>query len=114
MTLFSLQSLNSVIPGIIQPDTITISTTTTTTSTTTPFEIVVDMNDRFPSYQLATRNGSKPYTNGPQAKLIDSLHLYDKCQKDSSTIIADVGANLGKIVLKDIIYIINFIFLKIL
>jgi hypothetical protein len=78
MTLFSLQTLNSVIPGIIPPDTIIISTTTTTTPTTTPFEIVVDMNDRFPSYQLATRNGSKPYTNGPQAKLIDSLHLYDK------------------------------------
>jgi hypothetical protein len=85
MTFFSFQTFNSVIARIIQSDTTTTSTTTTTdstttttTATTTPFEIVVNMDDRTPSYKLATRNGSKPYTSGARAKLLDILHLHDK------------------------------------
>jgi len=103
-TFFSFQTFNAAIARIIQSDTTTTSTTTTTettttttTTTTTPLEIVVNMNDRIPSYKLATRNGSKPYTNGARTTLLDILHLHDKCQQNSSTTVVDVGANLGKL-----------------
>ncbi|CAF0749608.1 unnamed protein product [Rotaria sordida] len=75
--------------------TIEITTTTIITTTTTPFEIVVDMDDRTPLYQLATRNGSKPFTGGARTKLFEIVRLHDTCRTNTSLIVVDVGANLG-------------------
>lgn len=76
----------------------------TTTSTLPSFEItrapdiIVDMDDRVPSYRLATRDGVKPYVSGnvAQAKLLEDLLLYETCQKNPSTTVVDVGSYLGK------------------
>jgi hypothetical protein len=58
---------------------------------------VVEMNDRLPSFKLATINGGKPYADGDraQATVIHSLQLVDKCKQDPSLIVVDVGAFLG-------------------
>ncbi|UJR29056.1 hypothetical protein I4U23_010270 [Adineta vaga] len=55
------------------------------------------MNDRIPSYKLATTDGNKPYADGDraQATVIDSLHLLQKCTKDPSLIVVDIGGFLG-------------------
>jgi hypothetical protein len=102
-TFFSFESINSAIANLILPETTTEATTittttesTTTTTTTTPFEIVIDITDRIPSYKLATRDGRKPRTDAARDKLIDVVHLYDVCDHNSSNIVVDVGANLGK------------------
>ena len=58
---------------------------------------VVEMNDRQPSFKLATLDGNKPYADGDraQAKVVDSLQLKDKCRRDPSLVVVDVGAFLG-------------------
>ena len=58
---------------------------------------VVEMNDRQPSFKLATQDGNKPYADGDraQAKVVDSLKLKDKCRRDPSLVVVDVGAFLG-------------------
>ena len=55
------------------------------------------MNDRQPSFKLVTQDGNKPYADGDraQAKIVDSLQLKDKCRRDPSLIVVDVGAFLG-------------------
>ncbi|CAF0759726.1 unnamed protein product [Adineta ricciae] len=55
------------------------------------------MDDRVPSYKLATESGDKPYADGDraQAQALEELHLYETCQRDPSTIVVDVGAFLG-------------------
>ena len=55
------------------------------------------MNDRQPSFKLVTQDGNKPYADGDraQAKIVDSLQLRDKCQRDPSLVVVDVGAFLG-------------------
>jgi hypothetical protein len=58
---------------------------------------IVEMNDRLPSFKLATIHGGKPYADGDraQATVIHSLQLVDKCKQDPSLIVVDVGALLG-------------------
>ncbi len=58
---------------------------------------LVEMNDRLPSFKLATIHGEKPYADGDraQATVIHSLQLVDKCKQDPSLIVVDVGALLG-------------------
>ena len=59
---------------------------------------VVEMNTRLPSFKLATMiNGTKPYADGDRAqeKIVDSLQLVDRCRKDQSIVVVDVGAFLG-------------------
>ena len=58
---------------------------------------VIDMNDRKPSYLLATFNGKKPYADGDraQATVVEHLRLVDNCKRDPSLIVVDVGAFLG-------------------
>jgi hypothetical protein len=57
------------------------------------------MNDRKPSYNLATLNGRKPYADGDraQATVVEHLQLVKDCKKDPSLIVVDVGAYLGKL-----------------
>jgi hypothetical protein len=92
--------VNSTSSILSQSKTITLSTTSLTTSTTDLPKVVIDMNDRIPSYKLATKFGDKPYADGDraQAKVLDELHLYGVCQRDPSTIVVDVGAFLGRII----------------
>lgn len=63
-----------------------------------PPEVVVLMDDRVPSYKLATMSHNKPYADGDhaQAKVLEELRLYETCQKDPSTLVVDVGAFLGR------------------
>jgi hypothetical protein len=58
---------------------------------------IVEMNDRVPSFKLATIDGQKPYADGDraQATIVDSLQLVNKCQQDPSLIVVDVGGFLG-------------------
>ena len=58
---------------------------------------IVEMNDRVPSFKLATIDGQKPYADGDraQATIVDSLQLASKCQQDPSLIVVDVGGFLG-------------------
>jgi len=59
---------------------------------------VMEMNDRLPSFKLATsRYNEKPFGDGDQAQgtVIDSLQLVKKCKQDPSLIVVDVGAFLG-------------------
>jgi hypothetical protein len=58
---------------------------------------VVEMNDRVPSFKLATIDGHKPYADGDraQATVINSLQLVSKCKQDPSLIVVDVGGFLG-------------------
>jgi hypothetical protein len=59
------------------------------------------MDDRIPSFKLATINGRKPYADGDraQATVVDSLQLVNKCKQDRSLIVVDVGAYLGSHIL---------------
>ncbi len=58
---------------------------------------LVEMNDRLPSFKLASNHHQKPYADGDraQATVIRSLQLVDKCKQDPSLIVVDVGALLG-------------------
>ncbi len=57
------------------------------------------MNDREPSYKLVTLNGRKPYADGDraQATVVKHLQLLNKCTKDPSLIVIDIGAYLGNL-----------------
>ncbi|CAF4578386.1 unnamed protein product [Rotaria sp. Silwood1] len=100
------ERLKSVMETFNQPETTTetttesitteIITTTIITTTITPFEVIVDMDDQTPLYQLATRNGSKPFSGGARAKLLEILQLCNLCRKNTSITIVDVGAKLGE------------------
>ncbi|CAF1410093.1 unnamed protein product [Rotaria sordida] len=58
---------------------------------------VVEMNDRVPSFKLATNSGKPPYADGDRAQtaIINSLQLVEKCKQDPSLIVVDVGAFIG-------------------
>ncbi|CAF1401864.1 unnamed protein product [Adineta steineri] len=60
-------------------------------------EVVIEMNDRVPTFKLATKSGEKPASESDQGlnQLYEELHLQETCQRDSSTIVVDVGASLG-------------------
>ena len=55
------------------------------------------MNDRSPSFKLATIDGSKPYADGDRAQtaIVESLQLATKCKENPSLIVVDIGAFLG-------------------
>jgi hypothetical protein len=91
--------LHSLSVFLRQSGSSTLSTISSITTTTTPGPVVIVMNDRMTSYRLATKFGDMPYgaSDRAQAKLLDELHLYEVCQRDSSTIVVDVGAGLGRI-----------------
>ncbi|CAF3587965.1 unnamed protein product [Rotaria socialis] len=74
----------------------TTASTSIETTTTTPSEVFVEMIDKFLSYKLATSKGEKPFIGEAQAKILDAIHLRDTCKDRRSTIVADVGANLGE------------------
>ncbi|CAF3046997.1 unnamed protein product [Rotaria sp. Silwood2] len=105
MPSFSFEFLKSSMGTVTEDETTTenideftitdVISSTIIAPTTTPFEIVVNMNDRMPSYRLATRNGSKPFTGGARATIFEKLQLYDTCKKDTSILVVDVGAKLG-------------------
>ena len=61
---------------------------------------MVDIDERSPSYRLATKSGDKPIgiSDQGQARLLDELHLREVCQREPSTIVVDVGAGLGRII----------------
>ena len=61
---------------------------------------VIEVNDRQPVYRLATLNGQKPEVNGDraQATVVKHLKLVEKCRRDPSLIVVDVGAYVGKTV----------------
>ncbi|CAF0795604.1 unnamed protein product [Adineta ricciae] len=58
---------------------------------------VINMNDRTPAYRLATLNGRRPYADGDraQATVVEHLRLLERCQRDPSLVVVDVGAYLG-------------------
>jgi hypothetical protein len=58
---------------------------------------LIEMDDRYPVFTLATEDGNKPHDDGDraQATVIDSLQLIEACQQDPSLIVVDVGALLG-------------------
>ncbi|CAF4729965.1 unnamed protein product [Rotaria sp. Silwood1] len=60
-------------------------------------EKVVEIKDRQPFYKLFIYEGYEVDLDRKraQAKLLDNIKLYDKCQRNSKTIIVDVGASLG-------------------
>jgi hypothetical protein len=66
---------------------------------------VVMMDDRVPSFKLATFDGQQPYADGDraQATVINSLQLVKKCKEDPSFIVIDVGGFLGNNINKKII-----------
>ncbi|CAM4742209.1 unnamed protein product [Rotaria magnacalcarata] len=74
-----------------------ITRTSTETTTTTPFEIFVEMSDKYLSYKLATSKSEKPFIGEAQVKILDAIHLHDTCKNSRSTIVADVGAYLGEL-----------------
>ncbi|CAF1213528.1 unnamed protein product [Rotaria sp. Silwood1] len=59
---------------------------------------VVEMNDRVPSFKLATYNGQPPYAEGDRAQtaIVNSLQLMKRCAQDPSLIVVDVGAFVGE------------------
>jgi hypothetical protein len=61
----------------------------------------VEINDRVPSFKLATADGKKPYADGDraQATVVDSLELVRKCKQDPSLIVVDVGGFIGNYIL---------------
>ena len=67
-------------------------------SPTLTYKVIV-MDDRQPSYKLATLDGNKPDVNGDraQATVVEHLQLVEKCRRDPSLIVVDVGAFLGRI-----------------
>ncbi|CAF0868001.1 unnamed protein product [Rotaria sordida] len=58
---------------------------------------MIEMNDRVPTFKMATIDGRKPYADGDQAQatVINSLELVKKCKQDPSLIVVDIGAFLG-------------------
>ncbi|CAF1243988.1 unnamed protein product [Rotaria sordida] len=56
------------------------------------------MNDRVPSFKLATYNGHLPYADGDRAQktVVNSLQLMKKCAQDPSLIVVDIGAFVGE------------------
>ncbi len=62
---------------------------------------IVEINDRVPSFKLATADGQKPYADGDraQATVVDSLELVRKCKQDPSLIVVDVGGFIGNYIL---------------
>ena len=58
---------------------------------------VVEMNDRIPSFKLASDSSRKPYADGDraQATVLNSLQLVNRCKQDPSLIVVDVGGFLG-------------------
>ena len=75
--------------------------TQTPSTTKAPLETVLDVYDRSPTYQIATKDGERPNVKGYHAetKLLENLRLMEVCSRDPSTIVVDVGAYLGKICL---------------
>ena len=67
-------------------------------SSTTIYKII-KINDRRPGYRLATLNGRKPYADGDraQATVVKHLKLMERCSKDPSLIVVDVGAYIGNV-----------------
>ncbi|CAF1606296.1 unnamed protein product [Rotaria sordida] len=57
---------------------------------------MIEMNDRVPTFKMATIDGRKPYADGDQAQatVINSLELVKKCKQDPSLIVVDIGAFL--------------------
>jgi hypothetical protein len=57
----------------------------------------VKMDDREPTYKLATIDGKKPYADGDraQATVVKHLQLLENCKRDPSLIVVDIGAFLG-------------------
>ena len=66
-------------------------------SSTLTYKVIV-MDERRPSYKLATVDGKKPDVNGDraQATVVKHLQLVEKCRHDPSLIVVDVGAFLGR------------------
>jgi hypothetical protein len=55
------------------------------------------MNDRVPSFKLASVSDQKPYADGDraQATVVNSLQLVKRCKQDPSLIVVDVGGFIG-------------------
>lgn len=62
---------------------------------------LVEMNSRTPVFKLATSDGKQPYADGDRAQgtVVESLQLADRCRRDPSLIVVDVGAFLGMVAL---------------
>ena len=67
-------------------------------SPTLTYKVIV-MDDRQPFYKLATVNGKKPEVNGDRAQgtVVKHLQLVERCRRDPSLIVVDVGAFLGRL-----------------
>ena len=82
-----------------QGETSSDSTTSTILPTLPPSKYkLVEMNDTLPFFKLATIEGHKPHADGDRAqqRIMKNLRLQDKCRRDPSILVADVGAFLGK------------------
>ena len=68
------------------------------TSATKFAEKIVEINDRQPSFKMYIYDGYEISSdrNHAQAKLLDSIKLYDKCQQNPKFLVVDVGASLGQ------------------
>ncbi|UJR32298.1 hypothetical protein I4U23_019762 [Adineta vaga] len=66
-------------------------------TTTIAPEIVIDMNDRTPSYKLVLRADDRTYIDPDraQAQLLENLKLYETCQHDPLTTVVHIGPFLG-------------------
>ena len=100
--LISLATVLSTLT--VTPSTSTVSPSTSTVSpstlTTPPLQYkVAEMNDRLPTFKLATSTGDKPYADGDraQATVVNWLELPKKCKQDPSLIVVDIGAFYGNI-----------------
>ncbi|CAF4685812.1 unnamed protein product, partial [Rotaria sp. Silwood2] len=60
-------------------------------------EQIVEIKDRQPFYKLYIYEGYEVDLDRKraQAKLIDNIKLYEKCQQNHKTLVLDVGASLG-------------------
>lgn len=65
-------------------------------------ETVFDIDHRVPMFKLVSKTEEKPSIESDRAygKILDELHLQETCQQDPSTVVIDVGAGLGKRILK--------------
>ena len=61
-------------------------------------EKIVEINDRQPSFRLYAYEGYE--SNAPrhraQAKLLDDVKLYDRCQQNPRLLVVDIGASVGQ------------------
>ncbi len=59
---------------------------------------IVEINDRQPSFKMHIYEGYEIASdrNRAQAKLLNSIKLYDKCQQNPKLIVVDIGASLGQ------------------